>query len=33
LHDGRQVELVASAGETSQPHALKAVMGLQVRKV
>ena len=28
-----QVELVARAGETLQPHALEAMMGLQVRNV
>ena len=32
LHNGREVELVARAGETPQTHALEAMMGLQVRK-
>ena len=32
LHDGSEMELVAGAGKTSQPHALEAVMGFQVRK-
>ena len=32
LDDGREVELVACARETSQPHSLEAVMGFQVRK-
>ena len=32
LHDGCEVELVARAGETPQPHALEAMMGLEVRK-
>ena len=32
LHDGGEMELVACAGEASQPHPLEAVMGLQVRK-
>ena len=32
LHDCRKVELIAGAGETSQSHALEAMMGLQVRK-
>ena len=32
LHDRRKVELIAGAGETSQSHALEAMMGLQVRK-
>src|SRR5215510_7893797 len=30
LHDGGEVELVASAGQTAQAHALEAVMGLKV---
>src|SRR5580692_5974496 len=32
LHDGGEMELVACAGETSQPHALEAVMSFQVGK-
>jgi hypothetical protein len=32
LHGGREVELVARAGEAAQTHALKAMVGLQVRK-
>jgi hypothetical protein len=32
LHDRRKVELVASAGKTSQSHTLKPVMRLKVRK-
>jgi hypothetical protein len=32
LHDGREVELVARAGEPSQTHALKAMVNLQVRE-
>lgn len=32
LHDNREVELVAGAGEPTQAHALEAVMGLQMRK-
>ena len=32
LHDGREVKRVARTGEATQAHALKAVMGLQVRK-
>ncbi len=32
LHDCGEVELVAGAGETSQSHALEAMVGLQVRK-
>src|SRR5262252_4539341 len=32
LHGGRQMELVARAGEATETHALKAMMGLQVRK-
>jgi hypothetical protein len=28
LHDRGEVELVARAGETSQPHALEAMVGL-----
>src|SRR5262245_41525214 len=32
LHDGSEVELVAGAGQAAQPHALEAVMGLQVCK-
>jgi hypothetical protein len=31
LDDGRQVELVACAGEAAQPQPLEAVVGLQVR--
>ena len=32
LHDGREVELVARAGEAAQTHALEAMVGLQVGK-
>jgi hypothetical protein len=32
LHDGREVELVACAGEAAQPQPLEAVMGLQMCK-
>jgi hypothetical protein len=32
LHDGREMELVACAGEASQAHAFEAVVGLQVRE-
>ena len=32
LDDGGQVELVASASETSQAHSLEAMMDLQVRE-
>src|SRR5271170_6795224 len=32
LHGGGEKELVACAGKTSQPHALEAVMNLQVGK-
>ena len=32
LHDGREVELVARAGEPSQTHTLKAMVNLQVRE-
>ena len=32
LHDGGEMEFVASAGKTSQAHPLEAVMGLQVRE-
>jgi len=32
LHGGREVELVARAGEAAQTHALEAMVGLQVRK-
>jgi hypothetical protein len=32
LHDGREVELVACAGEAAQPQPLEAVMGLQGAK-
>jgi hypothetical protein len=32
LHDRSEVELVACAGEAPQPHALEAMVGLQVRK-
>jgi len=32
LHDGSDVELVASTCETPEPEALEAVMGLQVGK-
>ncbi len=32
LHDGRKVELVASAGETTKTHALEAMVNLQVRE-
>jgi hypothetical protein len=32
LHDCRKVELIAGAGETSQSHALEAVMGLRCAK-
>jgi len=32
LHDSREMELIACAGEPPQSHALEAVMGLQVRK-
>jgi hypothetical protein len=32
LHGGSEMELVAGTGEASQPHALEAVMGFQVRK-
>src|SRR5262245_66680616 len=32
LHDGGEVELVASAGKAAQPHTLKTVVRLQVRK-
>ena len=32
LDDGREVELVARAGEPSQTHALKAMVNLQVRE-
>jgi hypothetical protein len=32
LHDCGEVELVACTGETPQPHTLKAMMGLEVRK-
>ena len=31
-NDGGQVELVASASETSQAHSLEAMMDLQVRE-
>jgi hypothetical protein len=30
-HDGGEMELVASAGRAPEPHALEAMMGLQVR--
>ncbi len=29
-HDGGEMEFIACAGKTSQPHPLEAVMGLQV---
>ncbi len=32
LHCGGEEELVARAGKTAQPHALEAVVGLQVGK-
>src|ERR1700680_1029264 len=32
LHDCGEVELVADAREASQPHALEAMMGLEVRE-
>ena len=32
LHDSREVELVARAGEPSQTHALEAMVNLQVRE-
>jgi hypothetical protein len=32
LNDRGEVELVAGAGQASEPHALEAVMGLQVCK-
>ena len=32
LHDGYEVELVACAGEAPQPHTLKTMVGLEVRK-
>src|SRR5262249_4968671 len=32
LHDGGEVELVASAGKAPQPHTLETVVRLQVRK-
>jgi hypothetical protein len=32
LHDGGEKELIACAGKASQPHALEAVMTLQVGK-
>ena len=32
LHDCRKVEFITGAEETSQSHALEAMMGLQVRK-
>src|SRR5262249_13028499 len=32
LHNRCQVELVAGTGKASQPHALEAMMGLEVRK-
>jgi hypothetical protein len=32
LHDGGEVELVASAREASQPHSLETMMGLEVSK-
>jgi hypothetical protein len=33
LHDVCEVELVACAGEAPQPHTLKTMVGLQVRKI
>jgi hypothetical protein len=33
LHDCGEVELITRAGEPAQPHALKAVVCLQVRKM
>src|SRR6266481_5119575 len=32
LHDGGEVELIASAGKAPQPHTLETVVRLQVRK-
>src|SRR5688572_19863277 len=32
LHDGGEMELIACPGETTEPHAFKAVMNLQVSK-
>ena len=32
LYDGRKVELVAGAGETSQAHALEPMVGLEMRE-
>jgi len=32
LHDGREVELIACAGEAAEPHTVKTMVGLQVRK-
>jgi len=32
LNDRGEVELVAGTGQTSEPHAIEAVMGLQVRE-
>jgi len=32
LHDGGEVELIACPGEATQPHALEAMVGFEVRK-
>ena len=32
LHDGGEVKLIACPGEAAQPHALEAMVGLEVRK-
>ena len=32
LHDGDEMELVACAGKTAEPHAFKAAMNLQMGK-
>ena len=32
LHDGREVELIACAGEAAEPLTVKTMVGLQVRK-
>ena len=32
LHDGSEMELVARTGEAPKPHALEAMVGLQMRK-
>ena len=32
LHDGREMEFITRAGETSETHALETVMGLEVGK-